>query len=75
MEKTKFTGAELKAKGFSLTQDGGTVYYQFILDKTDPLNSSFLSSDDLEKTNSEVGVKFNDTGDYLKEETIDSLTK
>jgi len=74
MGKTKFTGKELRALGFTLTQDGGTSYYILLLSPANPIESDYLASDDIKSTGDTVGVQFNNAGEYLTEEQIKTYT-
>lgn len=71
MDEKQFTTKELRDLGFNLTQDGGTSYYQLLLQPESPIESDFLCSDDIINGGAEtLGVKLNNAGEYLSLDEI-----
>ena len=49
---------ELLRLGFERVEDGGTIYYQYVLNPKDYFNSSYMATDDLPKQADESSYKF-----------------
>ena len=84
--KRLFKEYELLEKGFELVEDGGSIYLQYIFDKSDYINSRFLATTDRKKyslTDGQIFYTYRvinsidpDNGEpYLVESEIDELIK